>query len=426
MDTETGQRGGDVRARAEIDILRALPGRRHDLARLRVIAESGGAPVVTVVGKYNHGKSRLLNELIGGEAFGVADRRETFTLAECLHEGVRWLDAPGLDADVDAVDDRHARDAAWLHSDVRLMVHAAKEGELDADERMLLHDLHIDGQRTRRQTLLVLSQVDQLADDEQQEQVTAAIRAQQPDLALYPVSSVRHYKGVSEGKRLLTERSGIPTLRSALADALARVPAAREHETCRFLEEMDDELRQRHAAASGARDELLRMQAGGRSEFDRGLQEALEKVSADILEAISVAGPNLSEVPDSAADRFRMTAGKQERARLQIAYSRACMHLGAYLTGQGVIELPAAQRTAVNSLNTVMVAVLGVSVKYREDLHRIFCVATGRENLQRQFAHYYELSSDRVELRRRLAGLDQDIEIIEKASKALHTIRGSA
>ncbi|WP_404989833.1 GTPase [Caballeronia sp. LZ029] len=39
-------------------------------------------PIVTVIGKYNHGKSRLLNELIGQEAFAVADRRETVKLSE--------------------------------------------------------------------------------------------------------------------------------------------------------------------------------------------------------------------------------------------------------------------------------------------------------------------------------------------------------
>jgi hypothetical protein len=41
-------------------------------------------------------------------AFSVADRRETVALAECLHEGVCWLDAPGLDADVHTEDDDHA------------------------------------------------------------------------------------------------------------------------------------------------------------------------------------------------------------------------------------------------------------------------------------------------------------------------------
>jgi hypothetical protein len=89
----------EVRSRSEGAILSVLPERAHDLARLRVLAGQGDWPVVTVVGKYNHGKSRLLNELIGANAFAVADRRETVALSARVHEQVRWLDAPGLDAD---------------------------------------------------------------------------------------------------------------------------------------------------------------------------------------------------------------------------------------------------------------------------------------------------------------------------------------
>jgi GTPase Era involved in 16S rRNA processing len=137
---------------AELQILCALPGRAHDLARLGLLALPGRAPVVTVIGKYNHGKSRLLNELMGAQAFSVADRRETRVLSERLHAGVCWLDAPGLEADVDAADDDHALQATWLKSDIRLFVHAAKEGELDAAERSLLAALRGDAQRSQRQT----------------------------------------------------------------------------------------------------------------------------------------------------------------------------------------------------------------------------------------------------------------------------------
>lgn len=43
-----------------------------DLARLQRIA-ADDVPVVTVVGKYNHDKSSLLNELLGQQAFSVSD-----------------------------------------------------------------------------------------------------------------------------------------------------------------------------------------------------------------------------------------------------------------------------------------------------------------------------------------------------------------
>ncbi|CAE6794228.1 hypothetical protein [Paraburkholderia haematera] len=72
------------------DMVAVLPHCAVDLARLQVL-NAGGMSVVTVVGKYNHGKSRLLNELIGLDIFPVADKRETVSLADSMHHGVRWL-----------------------------------------------------------------------------------------------------------------------------------------------------------------------------------------------------------------------------------------------------------------------------------------------------------------------------------------------
>lgn len=78
-----------IRSDAERAILAVLPVRAHDLSRLRVLTDLALA-VVTVIGKYNHGRSRLLNELIGHAAFSVADTRETITLAEHVQADVCW------------------------------------------------------------------------------------------------------------------------------------------------------------------------------------------------------------------------------------------------------------------------------------------------------------------------------------------------
>lgn len=407
-----------TRALAERDILSVLPERDHDLARLRILAETSHDPVVTVVGKYNHGKSRLLNVLVDSQAFSVADRRETITLAAHRHEGVCWLDAPGLDADVGTGDDQLAEQAVWLRSDIRLLVHAAKEGELDEAERELLCALQADERKTQRQTLFVLTQVDQFADESTLDSVIQAIQKQFPDILIYPVSSARHEKGTQEGKRLLIERSGVPALRAALGQALERVAGAREHEAGLRIKEIHQELQARHAACSVSLGNLLSKQAQQRADFDSGLAAALDKLHLDMLAVVDQLGPDHSLTPDASEDRYKMTAGKLERARLQIAYSRACLYLKGFLTGHGVIELPAAQQTAANSLNTVMVAVMGVSVKYRADLRRIFCEAAGRESLQRQFTHYYELSSDRQALAAEISRAQAQLNAIGKAQLA--------
>ena len=114
-----------------------------------------------------------------------------------------------------------------------------------------------------------------------------------------------------------------------------------------------------------------------------------------------------------------MTAGKLERNRLQVGYSKACIHLHSVLIQHGASELPPAQQTSVRSLDTVMVAVMGVYVKYRKDLQRIFCEDAGRERLRSEFSRYFELSVDRVELAARMVGAQADVRAAQQALAAL-------
>jgi hypothetical protein len=415
----------EIRSEAEGEVVAVLPDRANDLTRLRTLA-SRGEPTLTVIGKYNHGKSRLLNELIGQDTFAVADKRETVQLAHSVHQGVRWLDAPGLDADVGTGDDRHALQAAWLESDIRLFVHAAKEGELDTRELALLEALRADGSRTRRQTLFVLSQVDQLADDIELEKVGGAIAAQVPGMVLNFVSSTRHRKGLEGDRKLLLEKSGIPALRFALDAALANVPNARAHEAALLFGEMRAELQQRLAGYEGRLAALRETQQRQRQDFDQGLKAVIEKVGNSIGAMLDALGTDHAIRPDSARDAYAITAGKVERAHIQIAYSRACIEIDAFLAGHGVIGLPLEQQTVARALNSVMVAVMGVSVKFRKDLRRMFCEAAGRERMQSEFAHYFELSADRKALAEQIADTESAIAAVDRAMTALATLEVAA
>ena len=412
--------------RAAHDVLAVLPARARDVQRLHALARRPAQPTVTVIGKYNHGKSRLLNELLGRDAFAVSDRRETTDLVEHVHKEVRWLDAPGLDADVGQSDDFHARQAAWLESDIRLFVHAAKEGELDAAERTLLQVFHADDARTHRQTMFVLTQVDQLGDEAHLEQVTNAIRAQVPGTVLHPVSATRHRQGVEQAKALLVKRSGIPTLQSSLRSALALVQEAREHEAALLSGELREELTRQLAGAKARLDALVDAQRRQCQDFDQGLVAVLAKVCSDLQPVLQVTGTDHALVPDSFENMFKLTAGKRERARIQIAYSHACIAINGHLVRHGVVGLPIAQQTTVRSLDTVMVAVMGVGVKYRDDLRRIFCEQAGQERLRKEFSHYFELSQDRVELARQIARVESDIAAVGKALAAVLTLETGA
>lgn len=410
-----------LRKHAESAILAALPGRAQDLARLRFM-DSERRPVVTVVGKYNHGKSRLLNELIGHSVFSVADKRETTELSRHAHDSVCWLDAPGLDADVNTVDDDHALQAIWLQSDIRLFVHAAKEGELDGRELALLQSLIEDGQRTRRQTLLVMSQVDQLAGESQHQAVVQSIRGQVPTLELHQVSSTRYRQGTEGGKALLVERSGIPALQLSLRQALDGVAHARAHERALLLDEARQDMRQLCAMREDLRIELQSRQSQQRHKFDQDLRAVLDKVRVDIQTLLDVPGPDHSRTPDSFENQFKITQGKLERNRLQVGYSKACIEINAVLIKHGVTDLPEVQKTQVRSLDSVIVAVMGVYVKYRKDLREIFCEDSGRARLLAEFARYFELSADRVELASSLESAQIGLRIARQGAAALEML----
>jgi hypothetical protein len=414
----------NARGGALHEVVSVLPDRADDMARLAILL-ADGEPIVTVIGKYNHGKSRLLNELIGRDTFAVADKRETVKLSDSVHQGVRWLDAPGLDADVGTEDDRHALHAAWLHADIRLFVHAAKEGELDAKELALLAELCADGERSKRQTLFVLSQVDQLADDAELQKVSHAIGAQRPDIGLNAVSSTRYRKGRDEGKKLMLEKSGMPSLRATIDAALARVPEARAQEAALLFDETREELAQLLIAQEKLLGDLRETRRQQRVDFDHGLKSVIDKVSGDIDAMLNALGADHASMPDTANDAYAITAGKLERAHIQIAYSRACIAIDSFLAGHGVIGLPSEQETVARALNSVMVAVMGVSVKFRKDLRRMFCTDAGREQMQRDFAHYFELSADRKALAARILQSESMIDALNKASKALRALEGA-
>jgi hypothetical protein len=323
-------------------------------------------------------------------------------------------------------DDRRALQAAWLESDIRLFVHAAKEGELDVKERALLAELHEDGVRTHRQSLLVLSQVDQLADEAELDKVLSAIRAQASHAAPHPVSSTRHRVGVEGGKKLMLEKSGIPALHAMLDAAVGRIPAAREHETALLYGEIRAELQGLLANRQASLDALRRQQQQERDAFQQGLEVVLTKVAGDIDELLKASPVGDAQRPETADQIYALTAAKMERARIQIGYSRACIEIDGYLAGHGVLGLPAAQETGARSLNSVMVAVMGVSVKHRDRLQRIFLEPAGVERMQREFAHYYELSEDRVALARQIADAEVAIETTEQALTALRTMEAGA
>lgn len=207
----------------------ASPSSAPNIARLKELMNSDERMRVAVFGKYNHGKSTLLNALIGQEVFKAADRRETLEVSEFESDGVIWIDTPGLDADVHGEDDRKAKEAAFSKADLLCLVHNVKAGELDHSEMGVYSTLMKQCRNYKAKIIVVLTQIDQL-DPESLKQVQAVISQQLPDVTMLSVSSVRYSKGVSEGKSKLVEHSNFDALKEYIQALVAEVDQQRRKE----------------------------------------------------------------------------------------------------------------------------------------------------------------------------------------------------
>jgi len=164
---------------------------------------------------------------------------------------------------------------------------------------------------------------------------------------------------------------------------------------------------------------LLQRQSDQRHQFDTGLHTVLAKVQTDLLAIINAPGFGNSLTPDNASDQYKLTAAKRERARIQVAYSRACVEIDAFLAGHGVTGLSSGKTPVSGSLYTVMIAVLGISVKHARDLQRIFGSPAGIQQLHEAFTQYFNASTDQVTLAQDIVAAKLQVNVALDAIDAL-------
>lgn len=192
---------------------------------------------IAVAGRMNHGKSSLLNSLIGDNIFKVQDIRETTSNSRYeLFEDVLLVDTPGLDANIN--DDAIAN-VAYESSNIILFVHNYNvgdfhKGELEALKRIAdFHNSEVFSDRF----ILVLTGKDAVTDQNDRELIKLKLLKDikqfcgLQNIPTFEVSNTTFMKGKSENKEKLIVYSGIPTLLEYLTIKIDELKPLRTKQT---------------------------------------------------------------------------------------------------------------------------------------------------------------------------------------------------
>lgn len=173
-------------------------------------------PIVVVYGVYNAGKSSLLNSLTGHvekEYFATRDIPETKKTKKLVHNGLCFLDTPGLD--VNAEDTQAAMDGG-RQADLIMLVHKLGAGSIQKNDLLAMQKL-VKAHGEHAQVLAVLTEGETAKHNQELiKEVTQQLADIVPGCSPFVVSNTSFIKGVREAKQALIQHSGIPQLLEAL------------------------------------------------------------------------------------------------------------------------------------------------------------------------------------------------------------------
>ncbi|HIF9164002.1 TPA: GTPase [Photobacterium damselae] len=227
-----------------------IPSSERNLKRLMyLLKDTNSLPRIAVFGKYNHGKSTLLNAIVGHNKFKTADKRETICNEDYEHDNVIWVDTPGLDADVHGEDDAAAMKGAFEVADFIFLVHQVTAGELDKYEMNVFQQLAKQDKNYRKKMFLILTQIDQKTPEDLaiiQQTIIHQLKNSMDlqELNVISVSATRYLKGIYESKPIFCERSGMADIFSRIEILKKEIVALRKNEILRLKSKLIVELDQ--------------------------------------------------------------------------------------------------------------------------------------------------------------------------------------
>lgn len=256
-----------------------LPDHETELARLEQLVDENRSPVFAISGKSNHGKSTLVNALIGDYRFAEADLPETRKVAVQDAQDITWMDTPGLGVDLDARDDQLAKEAVAISADHVLLVHHAAQGELDREELAWFQEV---AQSHTDRVTLVISAKD-TAKPEELERILEVVGKQLPDVPVFCVSAVSYRKGISMGKKALIEHSGMDRFWARIAECRNSAREHRRAEKNAMLQTLETVLSEQLASHQRRHDRLECARLKSMTHFE----QQLATLASDFTEKLS-------------------------------------------------------------------------------------------------------------------------------------------
>jgi len=172
------------------------------------------------------GKSELFNAISGQDVFETGVVRTTIENKELDLEQYVLIDTPGLDANFE---DSKVAFEGYKNADIMVFVHNAVDGELNKVEVESIEKIIglYDNKKTFfDSSILVISHVDQLSDEKEEEKLLNIINNQIKKVFneefgyIIGVNSTGYIKGLKEDKKLLMESSNILNLKNILSSMI--------------------------------------------------------------------------------------------------------------------------------------------------------------------------------------------------------------
>lgn len=256
---------------------------------------------IAACGVYNAGKSSLLNVLAnqfenGSEAFKTGAARETREVAELRLADVTLIDMPGIDG---AHNDDETAWQGVLGGDCYLYVHRLRSSEFEQSELEFLYLLKEKIRGLEQRLVLVISQIDEVAETDETARREARIRQVFAEAIgfepkwVFPVSVNRFKRGALENKQGMVRSSGILELQAWVSEMSTTITQSqwKSFRSDRFKTERDALALQIMAIA----DSLDERVQASTVQLERKVS-AFEQAAKDLIENIKKSLKNIDSI----------------------------------------------------------------------------------------------------------------------------------